>query len=434
MEIDAPVSSVHELTGAVYYLLQQKKNRAVMFNNVDGGSIPVLTNLFADRMRLALAIGAAEDELNFVYREKESLRIVPEVITAAPVQEVSLDDGSVDLFSLPVVSHNLKDKGPYITAGIMTVKDPDTGVRNSGIYRLMIKDRNHTGIHLAETSHAYYIYRKYMQRKQPMPVAVTIGTHPAVYLSSLSLLGLGEDEFEVAGGLLGEALKLVRCRTVDLEVPAYGEICLEGEIGWNERGPEGPIGEFHSLYSGENNYPVLTVKSISTRKEPIYLDICSGGREHQLMGGLPRTGMIYKAAKKACAGLGDVYLPPSGFCRFSCYLSIKKIAEGEPANAAAAVFGADPIIRHVVVVDDDVNIFDEESVLAAVNRNMSIDDCFIIPRAKGSPIDPVSRNGLVSKIGIDATRSMDSKHSVINYNDSIRELDIEKLFGKNPNL
>ena len=145
--------------------------------------------------------------------------------------------------------------------------------------------------------------------------------------------------------------------------PAEGEICLEGEISWDKRDSEGPIGEFHSFYCGENNYPVVTVKCITRRKNPVYLDICSGSRDHQLIGGLPRTGMIYNAVKKACPGLKEVFLPPSGFCRFSCYVSINKKAEGEPSNAAAAVFGADPVVRHVIVVDEDVDIFDEESVL-----------------------------------------------------------------------
>ena len=135
--------------------------------------------------------------------------------------------------------------------------------------------------------------------KKPMPIAVTIGTHPAVYLASLSLMGLDEDEFDVAGGLLGEPLKLVSCKTVDIEVPAEGEICLEGEISWDKRDSEGPIGEFHSFYCGENNYPVVTVKCITRRKNPVYLDICSGSRDHQLIGGLPRTGMIYNAVKKS---------------------------------------------------------------------------------------------------------------------------------------
>ncbi len=428
IEVNKAVSSSRELTAAVYYLLSKNENKAVMFNKVHDSDVPVVTNVFGTRKRLAIALGTAEKTLHEVYRDNEKKRIEPEIVDSAPIQEIEFDRKNLDLRKLPVIAHNLEDNGPYITAGMMTVKDPDTGVRNSGIYRLMIKDGHRTGIHLSETSHAYYIYRKYVERKENMPVAVTIGTHPAVLLGSLSSLGIDDDEFSVMGGLLGEPLRITHCRSVDLEVPADGEICLEGSIAWNLSEPEGPIGEFHSMYSGVRNYPVLEVHHVTMRRNPIYLDICSGSLEHQLMGGLPRIGQIYNAVKKACPGVQDVYLPPSGFCRFACYVSIKKMVEGEPSNAAAAVFGADAFIRNVVVVDDNVDIFNDSEVLKAVNLYMNPKCNFVIPFAKGSQIDPAADEGIVSKIGIDATRPLNAENVPISISDSISRFNPERLF------
>lgn len=417
-----------ELTRVIYKLEKERKHPAVLFKNVSGSQIPVLTNLFGNRKRLALALDTNEAGVNQVYREREKNLLPPVMVSSAPVQEVVYSGDDVRLGMLPIVTHNSGDAGPYITAGIMTVRDPETKIRNSGIYRLMVQNVHQMGVHLAESSHVYYIYQKYCALKQPMPVAITIGAHPALYLGSLSFQGIDTDEFEVMGGLLGEGIELVKCHTVDLEVPAQGEICLEGYIHWETRAPEGPVGEWHTLYSGINNYPVVTIKTITMRKDPIYLDICSGATEHLLMGGLPRLGQIYNYVKCACPGVKEVYMPPTGFCRTTCYVAIKKCVEGEPANGAAAVFAADPFVRHVVVVDEDVDIFDDSEVLRAINLNMDINKCFIMRHAKGSPIDPTSRNGVVTKVAIDATRPLNSNLKRVNYNEGLEQIDLRHFF------
>jgi len=311
---------------------------------------------------------------------------------------------------------------------MMTVKDPDTGIRNIGVYRMMVKDGRHTGIHLAETGHAYHIYKKYMERKQDMPVAITIGAHPALYLGCLTLAPFGVDEFEVMGGLLNEALEIVKCKTVDLEVPASGEICLEGFVSWNARESEGPVGEWQGLYSKENKYPVVTVQHMSRRKDPIYLDVCSGGLDHLLMGGLPKLSRIFESVKRDCPGIKNVYMPAGGFCRNLCYVSIKKTFEGEPAMVAAAVFTADFFVRHVVVVDADVDIYSDTEVLKAIHLNMSIDRNFVIPYAKGDPTDPTNRNGVVTKIGIDATVPLGKVLNKFDFSDHISAADMKRIF------
>jgi 2,5-furandicarboxylate decarboxylase 1 len=422
------VSAQHELIKVIYKLERENKRPAVRFNKVENATMPVITNLMASRKRLAVALNCAEQELNLVYRTREKNLLKPEIIEKGPVQELIFKGDDVNLANLPVVTHNDGDVGPYITAGIMTVRDPETNIRNAGVYRLMIDGKNQMNIHLAETSHAYYIYRKYCDRGEHMPIAITIGMHPAAYLGSLSFQNIDVDEYEVMGGLLGAPLELVKCLTVPLEVPAYGEICLEGYIDKDARKSEGPFGEFASLYGGPIDNPVVQLTAITMRKDPIYLDICSGTTEHQVLGSLPRLGQIYNHVKRAAPGVKDVNMPPSGFGRNACYIAVTKMVEGEGANAASAVFGTDPFVRHVVVVDSDINIFDEGDVLRAINLNMRPENCFIIHNAKGSPIDPTNRAGLVTKIAIDATRPLVSKTKNIDFSAGLDEVDLTKIF------
>jgi 2,5-furandicarboxylate decarboxylase 1 len=188
------------------------------------------------------------------------------------------------------------------------------------------------------------------------------------------------------------------------------------------------IGEWHTLYGEPKNYSIVTITTVTMWQSPLYYDLCSGHTEHQLLGGLPRLGQIYYQVKAACPGVWDVYMPPSGFCRAACYVAIKKFVEGEAANGAAAVFSADPFVRHAIFVDEDVDIFNDAEVLKAVNLNMELSKCFVIPNAKGSPIDPTSRNGVVTKIAIDATRALDSKFKRINFNEGLDEIDLTKFF------
>jgi 2,5-furandicarboxylate decarboxylase 1 len=425
---DVLVDPKLELTRIVYKLENQNQRPAVLFRNVRGSDMPVLTNLFGNRERLALALDTTNEDLNRVYREREKRLTPPVIVPTGPIQERVMTGDQVDLTKLPIVHHNSGDAGAYITAGVTTVKDPDTRIRNAGMYRYMLKNKNQMGVHLAEASHVYYIYRKYCEKKQNMPIAITIGAHPAFYLGSLSFCGIDTDEYEIMGGLFGSAMEVVKCRSVDLEVPADGEICLEGYIDWEKREPEGPFGEWHTLYGEAMNYPVATITAVTMRHNPIYHDLCSGDTEHQLLGGISRLGQIYNQVKVACPGIRDVYMPPSGCCRAACYVSIKKYVEGEAANGAAAIFSADPFVRHAVLVDEDVNVFDDAEVLRAVHLNMDVSKCFIIHNAKGSPIDPTSRNGVVTKIGIDATRPLKGRCPQIDFSEGLDGVDLSKIF------
>lgn len=185
-----PVSPKLELTRAIYKLASDNRHPAVMFKNVDGNRIPVLTNLFRTRKRMAIGLGCSERDLNRVYQTRERNYIKPTLLAEGPIQEIVLTGDDIDLSILPVVTHNTEDGGPYITAAIGTTVDPGTGIRNAGIYRLQILGKNWTGIHLAESSQIHYIYKQYCALGQHMPIALTIGAAPAAYLEASVLKAL----------------------------------------------------------------------------------------------------------------------------------------------------------------------------------------------------------------------------------------------------
>jgi len=290
----------------------------------------------------------------------------------------------------------------------MVIRDPETGIRNVGVYRHMLQGKNQIGIHLAETSHSNLIFEKYCKRGKPMEVAITVGMHPVFYLGVLSFVPFGVDEYTVVGGLMQEPLEVVKCETVDLEVPAMAEIVLEGIMHPGNQRMEGPFGEFTTLYGKPMMNPVIDIATVTMRKDPIYLDIFSGHIDHQLLGGTPRLSSIYKAVQVACPTVKDIYMPPSGCCRLTCYISMEKRHEGEPKNAICAAFAVDPFIRYAVAVDPDVNIFNDSEMWGAIATKVRVDeDVFLIRNAKGHPLDPTARKGiLVDKVGIDATKPL----------------------------
>ncbi len=406
--VKAPVDPKFEACAVIRKLEQEKRSPAVFFEAVKGSRVPAISNVFGSRERIALAFGTNEKELNRVVREREARPVEPQIVREAPVQEVVLKGSQVDLTQLPIFTHNEKDAGPYITAGMMVVRDPETGIRNIGIYRHMLQGKNQVGIHLAETGHGRLVFDKHMARGESMPVAITLGHHPLVYLGSLSFVPFGVDEYTIMGGYMQEPLRLVKCKTVDLEVPADAEIVLEGTITRGETAKDGPFGEYTTVYGKLRENPVVKISAITMRRQPIYFDVLAGYKDHQLLGGIPRLSSIYRSIRVACPTVQDINMPPSGCCRFTCYVSIKKRHEGEAKNALAATFGADQFVKLAVVVDDDVDIFDDSAVLLAISTRLKpLGNAFIIPNAKTNALDPTVENELlVTKVGIDATKPL----------------------------
>ncbi len=414
--VDREVDPKFEVTALLAKLERQHRYPVVIFRNVKGSKLPVVTNVHGSFARLAMAIGLSPDatvpEFTREYSRREDRPIEPIVVSRdeAPVKEVVIKGDDVNLYDLPLLTYHEKDAGYYATIGYEVMLDPDSGVRNAGIYRLMRQSRNEMGIQISETAHGHYILKKHQKRHEATPMAVFIGHHPAVHLGCLSFAPFETDEFTYAGAMLGEPLRTVKCDTLDINVPADAEIILECEILPDVLRPEAPFGEYPGTYGPERMNPVVRVNRITMRKDALYQSSFVGHPDNLLLSGVTRLSYIEKTVRIASASVKAVYVPPSGRCRYICYIAMEKLIEGDPKNAAMAAFAADPFLKYVIVVDDDVNILNDSDVLHAIATRVRFDtDSFVVTGARGSPLDPASYDPaggshIVTKLGIDATR------------------------------
>jgi len=405
-----------ELTGVLRKLQEKGMYPALLFEEVRGSKMPVLANTLASRTRLAIALETDPDQLTMEYARRQSdLKPVLEV-NQGPVKEVVFKGRDVDLQKLPNIIHCGGDGGPYISSGVVILRDPESGKVNAGIYRIQIKGRNRLGIWPGAYSHGMQIIRANERKGKPTEVAIMIGHHPAVYMASQFRGSFEVDELEVAGGLLNEPLKVVKGETVDLHVPADAEIIIEGMIPPNAREEEGPFGEYTWYMGNKEITPYIEVSAITHRKDAIYYDINSAHPEHNLTGLLAREAMLYTRIKSVVPTVKAVTLPFSGTCRHTAYISIRKEYDGLGKNTALAALAADPFMKLIVVVDEDINVFDEAEVMWAVCTRVQADrDVFIVPDAYVCELDPSAysikgreqRGFLNSKWAIDATKPVD---------------------------
>ncbi|MDP2931854.1 MAG: UbiD family decarboxylase [Chloroflexota bacterium] len=410
------VNPEFEATAIIAKLEKENRFPVVIFDNVKGSKIPVIINMHANFQRLAMAIGlpanAGIQDFIAEYGKRETSPIDPVVVSSkeAPVQEVVWSGDEVDLYKLPLLKYHGRDAGHYITLGYEIMQYPESGNYNAGIYRLMRQTKNEMGIQISETAHGHYILKQYRRDKKVLPFAVTIGHHPAINLGFLSWAPGQVDDFKIAGGILGEPLRLVKCKTVPVLVPADAQIVLECEIRPDEFREEAPFGEYPGTYGPQRINPVVHVKAITMRKNPIYQSCFVGHPDNLLLSGLTRCTQILRAARMASPTVTAVNMPLSGRCRFTCYVAMDKLIEGDPKNVAMAVFAADPFLKYVYVVDKDVDVLSDYQVMHAVATRVRADyDTFMVTHARGSPLDPSSyapEKGyhLVTKMGIDATR------------------------------
>ncbi len=398
--VSREVSRVHELA-AVGKRCDGKF--AVLFKNVKGATMPVVTGIASTREMFAEAMGvpAAEVVERFAAAQASPRECVTVPREAAPVKEVV--ERSVDLARLPVPVHHEKDGGAYVTAGVLVARHPVTGTRNLSIHRLQVLGRDRLGI-LILPRHLWQFYRAAEAEGKPLEVAVAIGVHPTVLLASQAITPPGVDECGIASALGPEPLELVRCETVDLEVPAHAEIVLEGRLLPAVREPEGPFGEYPKYYGPRSPRPVLELSALTSRRDPVYHTIVPATMEHMLLGSLPREGGMLRTIQSAVPNAVAVHLTPGGTCRYHAVVAIDKQREGEARNAMFAAFSSSQEIKRVVVVDKDVDIFDPVEVEWAIaTRCQAGRDVVIVPRALGNKLDPSSDDGVSDKMGIDAT-------------------------------
>lgn len=404
-----PIAPRYEMSALLTHLERLKQFPLLYFENVAGHDGPVVINAQASRRLMALALECAPEELASKFGERQGKPIAPVAVADAPVHEVIQTGDEIDLGKIPILTHYDVNAAPYITAGIVVAADPDSGVRNTSYNRLMMAGKRELRIFMAVGRHLWTLHNKLERRNEPLPVAIVIGVHPLFSLGAQAFTPAIEDEYAVIGGMMGEPLRLVKAKTVPILVPADAEIIIEGKILPHVRHTEGPFGEFTGHAVSQDERQVIEVSAITHRKNYIFQDVHAGYTEHKLMGAVPREAALLKAVRQTVPTVRNVCMPVSGNCRFHAYISISKRAPGQAKNAICAAFAADMLLKHVVVVDDDIDVFDEERVLWAVSNRFQADkDLVVIANAQGSELDPsAGPGGVNAKMGLDATKPLE---------------------------
>ncbi|HZV96498.1 MAG TPA: UbiD family decarboxylase, partial [Candidatus Nitrosocosmicus sp.] len=393
------VDPAFEITAIVVKLEREAKKRPVLlFEKVKGTRFPVLTNLHASRSRLASAMRCAPDQMLRAYLAAMDKPIPPRVVAKGPVKDVILTGEQIDLHDLPQIIHHEGDAGVYLTSAISFAKDPASETWNCAYNRLMIKGRDTTSIHLTLGKHLWEFQRIAEARGEALPVAFAVGVHPAIALGSLAIGSIDEDERAIMGALLGEPLELVKCETSDVLVPAHAEMVIEAEILPGARTPEGPFGEFTGYSLGQRDREVVQVKAITHRAGAWFQDITVAHLDHLLLSTIPMEANLYRAVRAMIPSVKAVRVPGP----FTCYVSIEQRLPGQAKNALLAVLGADLYMKRVVVVDHDVDVFDDRQVNWAIATRCQPDrDITVITQARGSDLDPSTKeDGLTAKWGV----------------------------------
>jgi UbiD family decarboxylase len=412
IRVKKEISPIYEMTAFITELESQGSSPLVIFENVKGHSMLVVTNLLGSRARMALAFGVKEDGLCTEYSRRIKSLLPERRVKDSPSHFRIYTGNELDILQLPILTHFQDDPAPYITAGLIASADPDTGVTSMGYHRLMIKGRNRLGISLHSRKRLWDYQRRAEEKGKNLPVACILGVHPLISLASIGVVPSQSGKYEVAGGLLGEPLEVVEGINIPLRIPAYAEIVLEGEILANVRETEGPFGEFTGYSSHRSTKHVFVPHTLYHRENPLYQSICAGlSAEHNTLLALPREADLSEALSRTVSGLRAVYVPLSGCGLFHAYISMKKTAEGQGKQAILTAFGVDHCLKLVIAVDEDVNVFNESEVFWAISTRFQADkDLVMVPGAMGVILDPsASENGLTARMGIDATKPLDEK-------------------------
>jgi UbiD family decarboxylase len=379
--------------------------------NGDSSPLPLLSNIYATRERCAVAMGMepgqASMEMSLEYARRLENPLPPVNInrSEAPVKQVVERGEQCDLSKYPIVRHHEMDPAPYIDM-TPVMKHPDEGFYNVAFLRNMYKGPRKLGIHMSPR-HNWQINRAYEAKGRPTPVCVVVSHHPAFYLGALNVEAYGKDDYAIIGGIAGRPLRLVASETWGDEflVPADADMVVEGEIHPGEKEVEAPFGEFTGYYGPQRMRPVIHVTAVTRRRQAMFQHIFVGHRDNWYLGGIPKEGSLFNVIKGVVPTVKAVHFAPSGSCRFNCYISIDKRVPGESKQAALAAFGTIDFIKNIVVVDADIDPFNEQEVMFAVaTRTQARESVDIIKNVKGNTLDPSQTDDIMTdKLLIDAT-------------------------------
>ncbi len=396
IEITEELSTEFEISK----VLREYPKDTVIVKNVKGFDIPVISGICNTREKIAKSINCEVSEITEKIIEAMEKPVKVDKFTDFSEYETS----EVDLDKIPILTHYKRDGGAYITAGVVFARDPETGIQNASIHRMMVLDNKRLVIRIVPRN-LYTYFQRAQKLGKDLDIAIAIGMDPAILLASTTSIPIDYDEMDVANAFKGGELELIKCG--DLNVP-QADIILEGKISVTETVAEGPFVDLTDTYDIIRDQPIINLETMHIKRDAVYHAIIPAGFEHKLLQGLPQEPRIFKAVKNAVPTVENVVLTEGGCCWLHAVVSIRKQTEGDGKNAIMAALSAHPSLKHCVVVDTDVNVFDAEDVEYAISTRVKGDrDIMIVPNVRGSSLDPVAESdGTTTKIGVDATKSL----------------------------
>jgi 4-hydroxy-3-polyprenylbenzoate decarboxylase len=402
------VTAVEDTTAVASALAERGEFPLLFFERVSGLDVPVATNVFGSRGRIARLLDTTPDRLHEAYQAASHKACPPVEVKHGPISEVVSQSG-FDLGSLPLMRHFETDRAPYITNGVIVCEDRDNGIGNLSYHRAMVHSETELATSLHSRGHLWRLLQAASERKQALPVAMVIGCHPLFMMAAAARLPYGADERDVAGGLFGAPLACVKTPVHGLMVPAAAEFVLEGVIEPEAHVEEGPFGEFTGYSSDRSTNNLLRVECIMRRKQPILVDVLGGNSsEHLNLGRIPRESEMVEKLKQRFPSVTAVHYPSSG-THFHAYVALKQMRQGEARQVMLGLLGWDPYLKNVVAVDEDVDITKDSEILWALATHFQpARDVVIIDGLPGNALDPsASIVGTTSRMGLDATRGED---------------------------
>ncbi len=388
----------HQNVSAIGWKAYDRLGKSTLFTNLKGFPGWELVNqVITDRRKWSIALGI-DDEEDFiptlVDRVKRQLKPVDVSAADAPVKEVILKGKDADLTKVPALWHAENDPAPYIASGMAIIKDPETGVRNMSIHRQQIMGPDQTGF-LICPRHALRVYQKYQKRNEPMPVAMVVGAHPAIYYASGFTSSYGLDELEIAGSLLDDPIRLVKCETIDIEVPAEAEMVIEGEVLPEGMVEEGPFGEASGTYAMEGSTEIFKVKAITHRKDPLFYAMQCGApmTDTQSITGTCIETVITDHLRNVEGGLDLLDVRCLGIAGLmAIVLKLRPRVEGQAKTALMAALSS-PYLhpKLAIAVDDDIDASDMRQVFwSMTTRVHGSRDVVKVPNTRIWSLDNVS--------------------------------------------
>jgi len=397
--------------GAVAYRNAWNNGPALLFERPGDSTIPIAVDILNGWGRYALAMQVGREDIHKEWIRRTATPISPRIVSSGPCKENILKGAAIDLTKLPVPIWNELDGGPVMSFSVVISKDPETDIRNAGIYRMEVHGTDRLGLLTPNRTH-FAQHRRKVGKGKAFPLAIAIGTAPTIPMSAVVGFPLGVDELAMAGGLGELPIDLVPCETVPLEVPATSEIVIEGEMYEGDVEDEGPFGEFTGYYrEGRTKKPVVRVTAITHRDNPIFVGVYQGrlAAEVTCLTSVSIEAELMRLLENL--GLQRIVITPGGR-GFICIASVRKRVEGEGVQMGMAILGTRPghRVKIVIVVDEDIdpsNWLDVEWALAT--RVQPNRDVVIIPSAAGVHLDPSLSEedqpvGRTSKMIVDATK------------------------------